>query len=236
MIDWKKRLKTELPFFREILGHQSSILDLACGVGRHAFEFAKWGHRVKGIDIDPQMIEKATQHARSHHIEHLTTFEIGSFEDILKGKDFGDFTHIVCIGNSLSLIQQKEDLDPLMHRLASYLRSGGQLVLQILNYDGLETKLPYHKLVNNTSGFFLRIYEAINCHQIRFTLAPVLRSSKGHWKSYNPVESFLWKISANELITLLRINGFIKIKLYGSYSKTEFSTDSAYLLLVATLK
>ncbi len=234
MIDWKKRFKVELPFFKELLGHQSSILDLACGVGRHALEFAKWGHSVKGIDVDSQMIAKATQQANLQHIEHQVTFETGSFADLLNRKDLNSFSHIVCVGNSLSLIRQKENLAPLMHRLASYLRPGGQIIFQILNYDGLKVKLPYHILVNNDSGFFLRIYESVNSQQIRFTLIPILHSPEARWKSYPALESFLWRIPSDELVCLLKDSKFTDIKLYGSYTKAEFTIDSPYLLVVAT--
>ncbi|MFX1252479.1 MAG: class I SAM-dependent methyltransferase [Promethearchaeota archaeon] len=235
MIDWKKRFEVELPFFKELFGHQSFILDLACGVGRHALEFAKWGHTVKGIDIDSQMIAKATQQANLQYFDHHVIFETGSFEDLINRKDLNNFSYIVCIGNSLSLIRQKENLAPLIQRLSDFLKPGGQIIFQILNYDGLEAKLPYHILINNDSGFFLRIYESINSQQIRFTLIPILKTPSMGWQSYQALESFLWKISSDELISLLKENEFTDIKLYGSYSKAEFTINSPYLLVVATL-
>jgi len=36
-----------------------SILDLGCGTGRHAIEFAQRGYRVHGVDLSPQMVERA---------------------------------------------------------------------------------------------------------------------------------------------------------------------------------
>ena len=39
--------------------HAKSILDLGCGTGRHAIEFAQRGYRVHGVDISPQMVERA---------------------------------------------------------------------------------------------------------------------------------------------------------------------------------
>ena len=37
------------------------VLDLACGVGRHAIELAKLGYRVTGVDISPVFIERARE-------------------------------------------------------------------------------------------------------------------------------------------------------------------------------
>lgn len=236
MIDWEKRLKSEFSFFNETIEKNSSILDLGCGVGHHALEFAKLGHTVNGIDIDPQMIEKATQKARLLNLERQASFEVGSFEDLIQRQNFEKYTHIVCIGNSLSLIQRKTDLTPLTVRLATLLTPRGQLILQILNYELLEAKDPYYVLIYSTSGFFLRVYESFGSQKTRFTLIPILKSKEGNWDPYTPIESFLWKIFPDELVTLLENSGFVGIKLYGSYTKANFAKDSPYLLLVATLK
>ena len=47
MIDWPKRLANEGPFYRrwfERVGVQS-VVDVACGTGRHAAMFHSWGRK-----------------------------------------------------------------------------------------------------------------------------------------------------------------------------------------------
>lgn len=41
------------------LAPQSEILDVGCGVGRHAIELARRGHNVTGIDISAGMLDEA---------------------------------------------------------------------------------------------------------------------------------------------------------------------------------
>jgi SAM-dependent methyltransferase len=40
-----------------------SVLDLCCGPGRHAVEFAQCGFRVTGVDRSPFLLERAREHA-----------------------------------------------------------------------------------------------------------------------------------------------------------------------------
>ena len=61
MIDWQKRLASEGPFYRRLFDRVGvhSVLDVACGTGRHAAMFHSWGLRVEGADISANMIERA---------------------------------------------------------------------------------------------------------------------------------------------------------------------------------
>jgi len=57
----------EIDFLLEelLLPHGASILDVGCGTGRHAIEFAKRGFAVTGLDLSSSMLAKATEKANS---------------------------------------------------------------------------------------------------------------------------------------------------------------------------
>ena len=59
MIDWKRRLERETPFYRQLFERINiqSVLDVACGTGRHAEMFHTWGLSVEGGDVSPQMLD-----------------------------------------------------------------------------------------------------------------------------------------------------------------------------------
>ncbi|MCP4899573.1 MAG: class I SAM-dependent methyltransferase, partial [bacterium] len=61
IIDWPKRLANEEPLYRGLFGRvdAKSVLDVACGTGRHAAMFHGWGLRVEAADISPNMVERA---------------------------------------------------------------------------------------------------------------------------------------------------------------------------------
>lgn len=60
-----KNYEGEVSYILQLIGQYrpdtSTILDIGCGTGRHAMEFAKHGYEVTGIDSSAQMIEIAKQ-------------------------------------------------------------------------------------------------------------------------------------------------------------------------------
>lgn len=62
--------------------HGKRILDVGCGMGANAVQFAKLGARVTGIDISPKAIEVARERARLNGVEDRVTFECSPFENL----------------------------------------------------------------------------------------------------------------------------------------------------------
>ncbi len=46
-----------------------SVLDLACGIGRHSVPLARLGYRVVGVDLSPLYVEKAGEYAAGEDVE-----------------------------------------------------------------------------------------------------------------------------------------------------------------------
>lgn len=57
---------------RRAFGKDSDVLDLGCGTGRHALEFARKARRVTGIDISPNMIAHAESNARAAGLDNIS--------------------------------------------------------------------------------------------------------------------------------------------------------------------
>jgi ubiquinone/menaquinone biosynthesis C-methylase UbiE len=56
------------------------VLDIGCGSGRYAIEFAKRGAtEVIGIDLAPHMIALSQQHAVDNGVENVCQFQVGDF-------------------------------------------------------------------------------------------------------------------------------------------------------------
>ena len=62
--DWVERNPTFFRFLRELVPAGGHILELGCGPGRHGIGAALQGFSVRGIDIDPDVVEQATRNAR----------------------------------------------------------------------------------------------------------------------------------------------------------------------------
>jgi len=59
--DWPARLAFELPFLERLFQAHGvqSVLDAACGTGRHALALAQRGYQAAGADTSAPMIERA---------------------------------------------------------------------------------------------------------------------------------------------------------------------------------
>ncbi len=68
---WDESAPQEVDFIIEELSLSpgEKILDIGCGSGRHAVEFAKRGFKVTGIDISPHQIELAKKRAENEEVD-----------------------------------------------------------------------------------------------------------------------------------------------------------------------
>ena len=66
----EKDYKAETEYVGRLLEEKGfttgSILELGCGTGKHAEQFAKIGYSVHGIDLSSEMIKKANKRKPSH--------------------------------------------------------------------------------------------------------------------------------------------------------------------------
>jgi SAM-dependent methyltransferase len=134
MIDWPRRLAHEGPFYRRLFERYGvrSVLDAACGTGRHAAMFHSWKIRVEGADISPAMIDRA----RSNFGEPAgMRWVVRSFDQPIASHE--PFDAAVCVGNSLALAPDKAAVERAIGQMTAGVRSGGLIVVHVLNLGRL---------------------------------------------------------------------------------------------------
>jgi len=130
MIDWPKRLAAEEPFYRQWFQQAGvrRVLDAACGTGRHAAMFNRWGLDVEGADLSPAMIEQARN---TFGDPPGLRWKVRGFDQPVA--DPGSWDAVVCVGNSLALAPDRETVRRAIHEMMAALRPGGLLLVQVLN-------------------------------------------------------------------------------------------------------
>ncbi|WP_157254585.1 class I SAM-dependent methyltransferase [Nonomuraea typhae] len=115
------------PFIREIVDALpvGDALDAACGTGRIAAYLAGRGHRVRGLDSSPDMLERARLRAPQ------AEFELGDLSSLPMPDESVDL--VVC---SLALTHVPA-LGPTLAEFARVLRPGGHLVLADIHPEGV---------------------------------------------------------------------------------------------------
>ena len=126
-----------------------SVLDLACGIGRHSVPLARLGYRVVGVDISPLYLENAREYAAREGVEAL--FVEGDMLNVLGLLERqAPFDVIINMFTSHSYYGREGDVRTFS-QLRRMVSESGLLVLLTTNGDwirknfqaeGLETATP----------------------------------------------------------------------------------------------
>ena len=149
VIAWPERIRREAPFLEAVLGsgEPKRFLDLGCGTGEHSRHFAELGWTAVGIDISEKMIEDANELAGTTAAGGSARFER---RDIAAAGELPEapFGAALCVGNTLAFSFDEEELDRVFGGVAGALAPGARLLLQMLNYDRLESSGARHLPLN----------------------------------------------------------------------------------------
>ena len=123
-----KGTRQEVDFLETALSLRSDarILDVGCGPGRHANEFARRGYTVHGIDISERFIDVARASA-----EPGATFEV---RDARSLPFVDEFDAVVCLCQGAFGLMIEDDGDEnVLRSITRALRPGGVLALSAFN-------------------------------------------------------------------------------------------------------
>ncbi|GLU44251.1 bifunctional 2-polyprenyl-6-hydroxyphenol methylase/3-demethylubiquinol 3-O-methyltransferase UbiG [Allomuricauda sp. NBRC 101325] len=122
-----------LEVIKELKGN--TIVDIGCGEGWLTREIEKFGWEAMGLDATEDLIKEARKRS-------VQTFEIFTFEEIIKGKKIPNAPFDVAVFNFC--LYAKDELIELLSNTLKQITSNGSLVIQTLHpYFLLQNNLPY---------------------------------------------------------------------------------------------
>ncbi len=194
-----------------------SILDVGCGPGRHALEFARRGYRVTGIEISEKFVEIANAAART---ESLDARFLRQDARELSGAwtDTFDVAICLCQGGFGLMIAEGED-ERVLAGVVDSLKPGGALALSAFN--------AYFVVKHFVDATF-DADRGLSCESTE------IRDEEGR-----TMPTTLWTgcYTPRELRLLARRHQLEKLRIYGvepgAYAETEPLVDLPEFLLVA---
>jgi len=98
----------------------NSLLDVACGTGKHASELDRW-YDVWGLDIDEELLKIASMSVPSERLQiaDMRNFDLGR-----------QFDAITCLFSSIGYMKSEADMRQAIANMARHLKSGGVLVVE----------------------------------------------------------------------------------------------------------
>ena len=108
------------------------ILDVCCGIGRHAIELAAKGYRVTGVDISARYLEVAAARATRRKVK--LALQRGDMRNL---KYRGEFDAAILMWTSFGYFENERDNMKSLRAIHRALRSGGRFLIDLINRDWL---------------------------------------------------------------------------------------------------
>ena len=202
------------------LAKSSSVLDLACGDGRHCRVFANKGFDVTGIDLAPESIKVAKEKSGPHQrygVADMRTFDLHKQFDLITNlfTSFGYFD---------SSIENAK----VLGRIRKHLQPDGIFVLDFLNLTSLERTLVANEVIEK-EGVRFNISRRIEGGQI---IKNINFEENGNTHEFS---EFVQALSIDELTSLFIDAGFKILATFGDYFLNTYSRAvSPRVILLAT--
>lgn len=248
-VSWPGRLDFELPLIQRVLAGITpaedgslTVLDAACGTGMHAVELARRGYTVAGADISPGMIERARENAAQAGVAvDFYTAGFGQLHDSLlvtAGKL--PFSALLCLGNSLPHVADRDALQAALDDFGACLRQGGVLLIQQRNFDQLMSNRerwmePQAHREGDREWLFIRFYDYRPDGSIDFNILNLMRERQDNWRQ-QVLTTTLYPVMQADLTESLASAGFSRVDWLGSLAGEPFDPPASGNLVVLAYK
>lgn len=145
MVDWLK------------LPQNAQVLDIGCGMGRHALALSDFGYTVTGIDLSDILLEEARRHDEDGAVKWVQ----GDMREL--PFEAGRFDATVNLFTSFGYFQVEEDNVNVLRQIRRVLRTEGLFLIDFLNPVYVEQNLvPRSERREAESGLLIQEVRSIS--------------------------------------------------------------------------
>lgn len=136
-------------FVKESNPRPQSILDLCCGSGRAALEYAKLVKDVQAVDLNPKFVREVRLRARAKGLKviaypgDMRNFSARHRVDL-----------VTCLFDSINHLPRREDLLPTLRSVHAALKPGGRFLFDLNTPAGLQRVWPTMRAIWKGRGWF----------------------------------------------------------------------------------
>jgi len=222
-----ERTGLEVDFIERELGltPQGRVLDLACGVGRHAVGMARRGYRVTGLDFNAAYLELGRRAA-----ERAGTSVEWARGDMRALGFTGAFDGVYSYFTSFGYYSDDEN-ERVLESVARALVAGGRFLIDVMNRDHLLTHPRQRTWLQREDGTLLMEENSIDLTTSRVTSRQILIEPAAGSRVAKQYD--LRAYTCAELSALLRRHGLTPRGVSGGPGEPEYSTESRRLVIVS---
>ncbi len=207
------------------VGPGAEVLDLACGVGRHAVALARRGLHVTGVDFNPHYLARAAEDARAAGVE------VRWVQGDMRALAFeGAFDAAYSWFTSFGYFSDDEN-EQVVANVARALAPGGRFLLDMMNRDWLLTH-PQQRVWNQREDGSLLMEElALDLRRSRVISRQIHIAREGGTRLTKEFD--LRAYTAAELAALFRRHRLEVREVWGGADRSPYGIDSRRLVLLA---
>lgn len=225
----------ELPLLVQWAGPTGgSILDLACGTGRDTISLAAKGYRLTGVDLVPEMIERARAKADERGVS--VEWVMGDTRSLHLPQRFG-FAYM--IGNAFQFFYTRADQEALLARVREHLGPQGRFLFETRNpspQNLFEIHHPQPRRYTAPDGTQL----VVTADQPAYDPLSQIQQYTSHYAWTRPdgqgttqtKRVALRYVFPQEIEALLHYNGFAVQARFGSWQREPLTATSREMIFV----
>lgn len=154
---WTENTIGEVDFLEKALGLTGgeTVLDLACGYGRHSLELARRGYRVVGVDITPIYVDDANMNAAKEHLQ------ASFFCDDLRNLQYvNEFDVVLNMADgAIGYLESDAENLKIFDVIAKALKPGGKSFIDVQSGDYAAAHFPQRLWEAGTNGLTLSAFD-----------------------------------------------------------------------------
>ncbi|TYP71148.1 class I SAM-dependent methyltransferase [Paenibacillus methanolicus] len=205
------------------LPEEAEVLDIGCGMGRHAVAMAELGYNVSGIDLSEELLAEAIAHNKEGRVK----FRQGDMR-ALPYED-GTFRATVNLFTSFGYFAEEADNGRVLREIRRVLRPDGQFLIDFMNPAYVEKRLvPHSRRVDEQTGLVIEERRAVTDGWVTKQIEIGLPGE--------PARTYEERVRLFPLAWFERELGQAGLRIdrvYGDYDGADYDLDASQRMIIA---
>ena len=233
-MSWVEQTKEQVDFIWQVLAFsgQEVILDLACGFGRHALEFARRGCRVVGVDVTKAYIDEAKNQASEQGLD--ASFICADLRNLQFTEEFDVVLNLA--DGAIGYLENDAENLKIFDRIAAALKPGGKHLMDVCNGAYAAKYFPKRNWVFGQQSLSLADFEwepessRMFYGGLEFKYGEILEKPEKIYS--NPIRLY----NLQELAVIFQDRGMEIRRSYGDFNAAIQASDDIFQIQVISQK
>jgi SAM-dependent methyltransferase len=151
---WCESVDEDIAFYlATCAGVDGPIVELGVGSGRIAVPLCRAGHRVRGLDASPAMLERARERAREAGVEHLLELTLG---DLRTPPPLGPAARVLAPFRPFLHLRGDAERVATLRAARDLLTAEGRLVFDVFEPTAADIRKTHDRFIEREPGIYER--------------------------------------------------------------------------------